>query len=737
MLRLSFLCCFLALGVFAQPGPGLDRGMPSVPWFDHVRQPLALSSEQGRALCLALRKGLLDEVPIEELLALAPKDKTPRGVFISLGDAAWPERTYFGLGYDFSSALRQVLTILRDREPAYAELMRSRLQGDQGGKALPSSWREKLKNPGHWSSMRLDIVQAALPIEGFSISRSRVMMCSLNGLAFRPGEGFAFTAEQMTGRYLIDAERRLNVRQIGDFIAESDNWGALKTWLSMANSEQEGRVCIFEYDSYFADEQGCRRLFRGHPVQSGISGRSPLAMSSAVAKRLLDCLQEDGSLKAPFPEWQSGRGEGGEFVSSQAELAIALARLAEMSGEQEFLLASKKIIKALLKNCRSSADKLMRFVLEEEELAPDERQQDPRLMLNVQGNALLCLALMETGLLAEEQYAQACREIMMYVSRQQLRSGDFIHSLVYPDMRRPLEEAYSEESRTETVALAALAMRRYAEYAGESRLTLIKRYELSLKFLLLRLEQHKELAALPLSPWLAELLGQAETLDDAQSVQLGRLALAASLQVEKEPAFPDLFGLPRSFPSMSLAAEQTWIVASLCQFFLRQGKKELANDFLADAWPLWVFQQQARIEPAAASALPRPELYYDFFRDHLEDFGFDLNGQSTQMLSMLAIAKCLSQMDGAAFPKRPEDLRAWQKNWRMIEQRPFCLDQSLVRKSAEGETPRHSSGSLERGTSVTVQAKGGKMVGGEPQVTGRVLERKSRAGGRTRRGGGR
>jgi len=301
--------------------------------------------------------------------------------------------------------------------------------------------------------MRLDIVQAALPIEGFSISRSRVMMCSLNGLAFRPGEGFAFTAEQMTGRYLIDAERRLNVRQIGDFIAESDNWGALKTWLSMANSEQEGRVCIFEYDSYFADEQGCRRLFRGHPVQSGISGRSPLAMSSAVAKRLLDCLQEDGSLKAPFPEWQSGRGEGGEFVSSQAELAIALARLAEMSGEQEFLLASKKIIKALLKNCRSSADKLMRFVLEEEELAPDERQQDPRLMLNVQGNALLCLALMETGLLAEEQYAQACREIMMYVSRQQLRSGDFIHSLVYPDMRGPLEEAYSEESRTEAVAL--------------------------------------------------------------------------------------------------------------------------------------------------------------------------------------------------------------------------------------------------------------------------------------------
>ena len=733
MLRFSLFFCLLALTAFSQPRSGSDTGMPSVPWFDHVRQPLTLSTHDGRILCTALRKGLLDDAPIEKISAFAPDDKQPRGIFISLGDGFWPERTYFGLGYDFSSALRQAITILRHREPAYAELMRNRLQREQAAndsKPLPQSWKEKLKNPGHWSALRLDIVQVALPIEGFSISRSQVMMSSLNGLAFRPAEGFAFTAEQMMGRYLVDAQRRLNVRQIGDFIAEQDNWGALGNWLTMANSDQEGRICIFEYDSYYADETGCKRLFRGHPVQSGMSAHNPLTMATAAATRLLDHLEEDGSFSAPFPEWQSGRNDGYEFISDRAEFAIALARLAEATGEKKFMDASKNIVKALLDMSRSSADKSMRFVTEEEELAPDEKLQDPRMMLSVHNNALLCLALLESDLLAEAQYNQACHEIMMYLTRQQLRSGDFIHTLVYPDMRRPLEETYSEESRLESVALGALAMRRYAAHAGKGEQNLLKRYEFSLEFLLSKLQQNKELATLPLSPWVAELLSQADVLEDAKSVQLGRLALAASLQIDKTPAFPDLFGVSRNFPSMTLAAEQTWIVANLCQYFFRQGKKELANDFLADAWPLWIFQQQARIEPAAAAALPSPKQYYDLFRDHLEDFGFDLNGQNTQMLSMLAISKCLDKLDGAAFPKRPEDLQAWQKCWQMIDQRPFCLDQSLVRKSAGSETARHSSGSLEKGTSITIQTKGGRLVGGEPKVTGRVLERKSRSGRR-------
>ena len=147
------------------------------------------------------------------------------------------------------------------REPAHAGITARLKKILQMRKCLDSSILAGKAEQSHaLTDLRLDIVQAALPINDFSIRRSRIQLTSLNGIAFRPGDGFAFTAEQMMGRYLVTPERFLNERQIGDFIAESVNWDALKTWLKMANSEQEGRICLFEYDSYFASPGSVKRL---------------------------------------------------------------------------------------------------------------------------------------------------------------------------------------------------------------------------------------------------------------------------------------------------------------------------------------------------------------------------------------------------------------------------------------------------------------------------------------------
>ncbi len=727
----SFLLCGVSLLAF-------DPGMPTLPWFDFVNKPMHLPSDRGRLFCRELRQALLAGNSIEQIESLAPKDPNPRVIFISLGDGVWPERTYFGAGYSFSAALRQVLTIMQARESAYAEIISARLKKDiaeAGSVPVPQFWHEKLKNPGYWTDLRLDIVQNALPINDFSIRRSRIQLTSLNGLAFRPGDGFAFTAEQMMGRYLITPERFLNERQISDFIAESVNWDALRTWLRMANSEQEGRICLFEYDSYFASPASVKRLFRGHPIQTGAGDLKPLDLAVKTGQRLLQNLEEDGTLRSFFPEWQTSRHDGREFLSCRAELAIAFARLGKTSGRKDFTEAARKVAKGLLKTSQDSkSGKPYRYVIEDEELSAEEKLQDPRLLINLHTNALVCLALLESGLPEEnDEFCLIARDLVAWLTRQQQRDGSFVNLLVYPDMRPPLEEFFSDEAKMETAALAALSIAGYARLDKDNQAVLLQRHKLALNNLLLKLEAEKDLRTLPLSPWLVELLCGNEAPAPEYIMQSGRLAIAAGLDVDRSPAFPDLFGVPRNLPSMTLAAEHTWILTAIGDWLFRLGESKTAYAFLSDAWPVWIFQQQGIIEEASAASLPRPNLYYQLFRDHLEDFGFDLNGQTTQILSMLTIDRCLQNIDGRNFPKQPADLEAWQKAWQMIDQHPFCLDPALVRKSSESSSARHSVGSLERGQNVTVKAKGGKIIAADPAVSGKIIERKTRVGRRNNR----
>jgi hypothetical protein len=724
----SFLLCGIPLSAF-------DPGMPTVPWFDFVNKPMHLPSDRGRLFCRELRQALLAGNSIEQIEALAPKDPNPRVIFISLGDGVWPERTYFGAGYSFSAALRQVLTIMQARESTYAEIISARLKKDiaeAGTAPVPQFWQEKLKNPSYWTDLRLDIVQNALPINDFSIRRSRIQLTSLNGLAFRPGDGIAFTAEQMMGRYLITPERFLNERQIADFIAESVNWNALKTWLQMANSEQEGRICLFEYDSYFASPASSKRLFRGHPMQTGAGDLKPIDLAIKTGQRLLQNLEENGTLRNFFPEWQTSRHDGREFLSCRAELAIAFARLGKVTGRKDFTEAARKVVKGLLKSSQGSkSGKPYRYVIEDEELSAEEKLQDPRLLINLHTNALVCLALLESGLPdGSDEYRLIARDLVAWLTRQQQRDGSFVNLLVYPDMRPPLEDFFSDEAKTEAAALAALAIAGYARLDKENQATLVKRHDLALNNLLAKLKAENDLLALPLSPWLAELFCSKEEPNPEYTLQTGRLAIAAGLDVDRSPAFPDLFGVPRNLPSMTLAAEHTWILTAISGWLFRRGETKTAHDFLSDIWPVWIFQQQAIIEEASAAPLPRPNLYYQLFRDHLEDFGFDLNGQTTQILSMLTIDSCLQNIDGGNFPKQASDLEAWQRAWQMIDQHPFCLDPALLRKSDESSSLRHSVGSLERGQNITVKAKGGKIIAAEPAVSGKIIERKTRAGRR-------
>ena len=155
----------------------------------------------------------------------------------------------------------------------------------------------------------------------------------------------------------------------------------------------------------------------------------------------------------------------------------------------------------------------------------------------------------------------------------------------------------------------------------------------------------------PLSPWLAEALINHYRNGGEYMVELSRLAVAADAARDARPILADHYGIVKDWPSMTAAAEHSWVLAALAERFAKRGEAERAKSMLHSALPYLVFQMQGQMDFPTASALARPVYYIGFFRDHLEDFGFDLNGQTTQMLSLLRLRQIVKENFGGEIPK--------------------------------------------------------------------------------------
>ena len=199
---------------------------------------------------------------------LAPVDQTPRVLFLSIGGEEWPARTYFGAGFSFRAAWESLVDIMLANEPLYGEKTAAQAKGMietaiKEKRPVPAALTARQQNPLAWKWLRLDIVQAALPIANFSVEHSRLALTSLVGLAFVPQLGFAFTPEQLTGRCLLEPTRHLDKQQVGNLISETFNWNALKAWQQISGIDSGHRVCLFETDSYYSEWQKRRATVPG------------------------------------------------------------------------------------------------------------------------------------------------------------------------------------------------------------------------------------------------------------------------------------------------------------------------------------------------------------------------------------------------------------------------------------------------------------------------------------------
>lgn len=707
------------------------------PWFDDISAPAALTENAGCQLAAALRTGLKNQTPVEKLVSLAPDDKTPRALFITLSDGLFPARVYYAAGGTFREALRNLLTIIQRRESEYAAVIKAELEAQlelarEEKRQLPPYVSHKMRQPGQWSSLQLDVVQAVLPRKDFHIGSTRVLLTSAVGLAFDRGSSFAFPPEQLTGRYLMNGKRQLAVPQIANLISESTNWLAWRLWNEMCAADTAFNVTLFESDSYYADGSGVTALFRGRPLRFGASAQTPAEIAQSalpLARLIAGRLNDKGFFPVSFPEWVTPWPDGRISCADHARLIDAMLQTAAMPGlsqEQSrlFIAAARRSAQYLLKSLRhydanevglgefpaqrrAIAKREFATVVEPEILEDGGGGELPRRICALKTNAMVYLAfadLAETLPEAKDPLRTACssklKQLCAHILAQFTAQGEFVALRRYPELTPALDASPGGTEEAAILAVCGNVILRHLQLFPEvhnadrlRQLLAIMEKRLIGEFL----APGQALADYPLADEVARFLAQRTTNRPEITAALARLALAAQNRLILNPMLPDMFGAPEDIPSMTYAAQRLETAAIAVRAIAETGKRNEGTALLHDNWPLWVFMQQAAMIPSVASALPQPALYLGFMRDNLADFGFTLDGLLTQLHCRLALARTLSFLKITHYAAPPPLQAAFDNAWKRREKHPLCLAEELVVNSGEADpaNARHLSGTLE------------------------------------------
>ena len=652
MFRFSAILFFFCITIFAQTEP-------AKPWFDNVRKPTEFTESQLCEITANLRKFLLEKRDIKKLPSIIPNEKSCRVVFITVGGDAWPGRTYYGCGTDFLSAVKEAVEIFQRCETAFAaetkKIAQDRIKEARNNKKpAPAEWVEREKHPNGWNWLRLNVVQYARPIDGFSVNFSRIALTSLVGISFNPALGFAFLPEQLTGRSLMTDSSHLSSPQICNVFTETYNWIALRLWMNLtANNEATYGICQFESDAYYADANGACRMYRGHRMQQNLpTADECIALARQNADAIIGRLdQKSGKFRSPFPEWVQS-AEKGEALDVVAELAIALCRLSRETKDEKYAKAAAFAFSSVLKRLKPNPiEKGAAFVSEQEDV-PEGMLFSPRKISTIRTNSLACIALLELAdcNLKARENTESAVQIARHLKAQIF--GDAFYNSVFIETGRPYTESDNLYSSAEDTALALLAM--HKAQGKNPELNLQSEIKEIRESIFMSRIKNMPMESIQCSPWIMEALAGSGRTDKEFTLMLVKAGYAASVDMNTAPLYPDYFGSIRNRPSCTMTASRSLFLLELCKWLRDNEKPTWAAEQLENAIQMIWFQRQAMIDRAGASSLPNPGVYVGFFRDNLENYGFNLAGQNAQLLSLTAAARELRQ---GAFLK-PERLAA-------------------------------------------------------------------------------
>ncbi|NLG13718.1 MAG: hypothetical protein GX561_05875 [Lentisphaerae bacterium] len=637
---------------------------PQYIWFNSITKPSAVSPNEYKELALKLHKGIKEaeptQAPYRKLAENAPNDNEPRIVFISIGDDLWPCRTYIGTGFSLKNALENALEFLQQSEKARFNDLKNQIKSmcaaaEREKTIVPKDWLDRNQNPNKWDWLKIDVVQCAKESAGFQFNSSKLALTSLAGIAFSPSSGFAFTPAQITGRCLLNEDRFIAKQQVGNFISETLNFLALKNWMELSAQDKPLQVTMFEVDSYWTDGTAACQLYRGHQLPKLPATASEcLEKATDGAKALLGCINpKSGEIDVPFPDWFHGKPNGEELLEEQAELVIALARLATATKDPKWAEAAKLAFKPISKAAaRYGQNNAFLAIIEDEEL-PQGSPVVPRKFAHLKTNALTAIAMDHVAAHFPEDKVllNDMKLIAAHLLRQTQPNGGFVHVKILPSEKLPQITPPNFAERIEAEALATFAIYKIAE-----RLSEIKLMELADKNLDYLVQEIKNCDILNLHtiPWLAETLVCHYRGSGEFASQLKRMAVVAEAAREGQPIFADTYGSVKNWPSMTAAANYSWLLATLGIRSATRHDEKMASELLKAALPFLVFQTQAQIDMPTASALSRPAYYVGFFRDHLDDFGFELKGQATQIISLLKCHDLLNACNNGRVPEEME-----------------------------------------------------------------------------------
>ena len=707
-----FFCSLLCLS-HALRGQSNDNGMPDVAWFDHVQQTTSASREQLASLTTALFHGLKEGKKVDALAALAPPEQTPRVVFITLGNESWPGRTYFGTGYSFQDALRVACEILQNNEPVFAKETRELAVANvrkaaEEGRKVPE-WEARLENPGRWTWLRLDVVQATRPVANFNAQRSRIALTSLVGLAYGPTIGFSFTPDQLTGRCLMDEHHHLDRERVGNIISETYNWQALTTWLRVSGEQAGSRACLFETDVFWTDGGPAVRLYRGHRLEEDLpSAERCLAMATATAKRIASCLDlTTGQFRAPLPVWVAGLEGEKEHLATMALLSLTFSRLAAATGDSQFRQAASLALLPIRKAVGwVGSAKRQQVIKEDEHLAPNSMQA-PRPVATPRTNALAALALLELADASAED-AGLARALGDFLKSQYAPGGDFAFNpgILVQEATVLTAPWLTFAEQVEADALAALALSRLGEkypdggFSGVAQKALAGIFEARI----VQEARNQEFHRWVFSPWLMEAMTCLGRSDLGFVRPLILMGYAAVGDISTTPLYPDCYGALKGRPGCTLAARRSGFIGALAQTLRSAEKPALATEQLEGALPLLMFQVQAWLDTPASSITPSPAAYEHYFRDNLESYSFDLQGQIDQITSLMVLAPQLSSA-GLLAQKRALKSRSAVRDETDRHPGPLTVDVTYSPRQDPTADTRAVTGATSNASATTTQVR--------------------------------
>ena len=588
---------------------------PSGLWFGDVGTPLRLSGQHGAALCRMAWDALRSGQPGERR---APAEGTPRAVFVSWSDGIRTAEVVHGMGVGPVDALRAAL---------------ARIPGDR----FPFDALRWLK---------VDVVQTVLTIPrrvgdkeipGLYARESVLPMPSLFGIAFPQSSGLAFLPDELVGRTMLDPLGRLSGATFSSRLAREGRLDDVVRWGRMVGLGVSQRVSFFETQAWLYDGVACVPLYRGHRLYEDLSRDEARAIAVHAAGRLARLIDDEGRIPAPFPEWL-GAAEGRVRPFDAALTILALSAAAHVAEEPAPLVAAAERLAAPMIQSLRRADKGGRTLCLVE---PGRRHGDAQRVAGcppehqcslgacsvplgtARGSgavrcaprgdwpAICCPSTrMESASSGRENCSRRCRDGLRTEPTGGLRSAPWWHST----RRQTSESSGRLPPRRSGRCCRGPERRQWGNWPRTS--------------------------------------GSCGRRISASPTRVSRSA-SCRRNAMRWAWWPSRTGAPSSrtcsapsggLPSATASASQTGLIAIAARLVHDSGRKTAGREMLADCRSSVVAQLQGHVTEAEAMYLADPPLYRGLFRDHVRSFGFDLQSQYVQILSLCELAKAMEHM---------------------------------------------------------------------------------------------